>query len=248
MSKFLPPLTARSHKYSRGVVGVIAGSLRFPGAALLAVGGARLGGAGYIKYSSPQYELRRNVIQMYPDVVPLRRNRSSVDAWVIGPGAPYLFRIPYAPFILLDGSMMARASRLKNRNVTLVLTPHEGEARALGFEVSDRIDCARKMAEEFNAYILLKGHNTVIASPKGAVEIDRWGTPHLATAGSGDVLAGLLGSMLASWQPDSDQSIMEVLALGVEAHGKAARAASKRGLPVTALDILQELPLVLKSN
>ena len=63
-----------------------------------------------------------------------------------------------------------------------------------------------------------------------------------------DVLAGLLGSMLASWQPDSEKSVMEVLALGIEAHGKAARAASKIGLPVTALDILQELPAVLKSN
>lgn len=248
MSKFLPPLTARSHKYSRGVVGVIAGSTRFPGAALLAVGGARLGGAGYIKYSSSIHELRRNVIQMYPDVVPLRTTRSSVDAWVIGPGTPHLFRIPYAPFILLDGSMMARASRLVHRQVTLVMTPHEGEAKALGFDVSERRECAKAMAERFHAYVLLKGHGTVMASPTGAIEIDQWGTPDLATAGSGDVLAGLLGSMLASWQPDSEKSVMEVLALGIEAHGKAARAASKIGLPVTALDILQELPAVLKSN
>ena len=227
---------------------MIAGSTRFPGAALLAVGGARLGGAGYIKYSSPNHELRRNVIQMYPDVVPLRTTRSSVDAWVIGPGAPHLFRIPYAPFILLDGSAMARASRLTNRHVTLVMTPHEGEAKALGFDVSDRRECAKTMARKFNAYVLLKGHGTVIASPTGAIKIDRWGTPDLATAGSGDILAGLLGSMLASWQPDSDQSVMEVLVLGVEAHGRAGSTASKKGLPVTALDILQKLPSVLKSN
>jgi len=251
----LAPIAPTAHKYSRGRVGIIAGSDKYPGAAVLCVGGARRGGAGYIQFldtysfdstlfSNTPSRATDLVLQNYPDVVTRRKfTNTDCDALVIGPGSPKVRTIPFAPFTVLDSSAMKRAPRVSKNSIT-ILTPHEGEARALGFDPSDRERCALEMATAFQAYVVLKGAQTIVTSPSGLVHVDKYGTPDLSTAGTGDILAGLMGSMLASWQPDSDKQIVEVLSYALKAHGLAAQYAAKTGLPVVATDILDALPKI----
>lgn len=247
-STLLAPIAPTSHKYSRGRVGIIAGSKNYPGAAVLCVGGARRGGAGYVKYQHNDDASTQLVLAAYPDVVCVKRiTDADSDALVVGPGSPTIRRIPFSPFTVLDSTAMKRSSQVSWDSVTIV-TPHEGEARELGFDPSDREQCAIEMAEKLKAYVILKGAQTVIASRSGIIRIDNHGTPDLSTAGTGDILAGLLGSMLASWQPDSDEQIMEVLSYAVQAHGLAGRLAASLGLPVVATDVLAALPKIFLND
>ena len=251
----LAPIAPTSHKYSRGRVGIIAGSDKYPGAAVLCVGGARRGGAGYIRFldtfsfdsnlfSNTPSRATNLVLQSYPDVVTVRKfSDTDCDALVIGSGSPKIRRIPFAPFTVLDSSAMKRASQVSSTSIR-ILTPHEGEAQALGFDTSDRERCAKDMAAALNAYVVLKGAQTIVTSPSGLIHIDKYGTPDLSTAGTGDILAGLMGSMLASWQPDSDKQIVEVISYALKAHGLAAQYAAKEGLPVVATDVLAALPKI----
>jgi len=258
-TRLLAPIAPTSHKYSRGRVGIIAGSDKYPGAAVLCVGGARRGGAGYIKFfdtysfdsnlfSNTPSRATNLVLQRYPDVVALRKFSSTdCDAIVVGSGSPKIRSIPFAPFTVLDSSAMKRASKI-SKNSIIIMTPHEGEARELGFDTSDREECARKMAQEFSAYVVLKGAKTIIAARSGLLHVDKNGSSDLSTAGTGDILAGLIGSMLASWQPDSDEQIIEVIAYAVKAHGLAGKLAATQGLPVVATDILDALPKIFLKN
>ncbi len=247
-SPLLAPIAPTSHKYSRGKVGIIAGSREYPGAAVLCVGGARRGGAGYVMYCNDDEMSTGLVRHAYPDVVTVNKlSDTDTDALVVGPGSPKIRSLPFSPFTVLDSSAIKLASQVSWDSVTIV-TPHEGEARALGFDPSDRVQCALDMAEQLKAYVILKGAETVISSRSGLIYIDTHGTPDLSTAGTGDILAGLVGSMLASWQPDTDEQIMEVLGYAVQAHGLAGKFAATQGLPVVATDVLEALPKVfLKS-
>jgi len=243
-SPLLAPIAPTSHKYSRGKVGIIAGSRDYPGAAVLCVGGARRGGAGYITFLNQDEQVTQLIHQSYPDVVAVRTiSDTDTDALVIGPGNPRVGAIPFSPFTILDSSAMKLAAKVAWDSVT-ILTPHEGEARELGFDPSDRVQCALTMAEQLKSYVVLKGAQTVIASRSGLIHVDAHGTPDLSTAGTGDILAGLLASMLASWQPDSDEQIMEVLSYAVQAHGLAGKYAAKRNQPVVATDVLKALPKI----
>ena len=100
---------------------------------------------------------------------------------------------------------------------------NEGEAAKLGFPVKkgDRRSAAHALAKHLHVIVVLKGHNTVIASPDGNVIIDKSGGSELATAGTGDILAGLIGSMLASWAPSNLKECLQVVAKAVGAHGLA---------------------------
>ncbi len=243
-SELLAPIAPNSHKYSRGTVGVWAGSIQFPGAAVLTTGGARRGGAGYITYFDQKNRATELVLGAFPDVVPTRSiELDRVDAWVVGCGAPKIKRLPESRYLVLDGSALSRAR--ESRAAFTVLTPHEGEALALGFALDERVDNAGAIAAEFNAICVLKGPGTIIASPEGSYLIDDIGGVELATAGSGDILAGLIGSMLASWQPTNLDEAMEVVSYGVTAHSLAGKAAAKKRNPVVATDILEFLPNVL---
>jgi len=251
--EFLAPIAPTAHKYSRGVVGVLAGSDEFPGAAVLATGGARRGGAGYVKFHSASDQARSLVLTNFPDVVSVARSGDlSADAWVIGSGNPSLKRIPTAPYIVLDGNAMSLASTHSfQQNHAIVITPHEGEARALGFPITDpseRLPVALSIAKSLNVYVILKGPATIIAAPTGVHAIDTHGIPELSTAGTGDVLAGLTASMLASWQPTSVNDIIEILGYAVAAHGCAAQLACEKRNPITATDVLEALPLVFLEN
>ncbi len=249
---FIKKLPKDSHKYSHGTVAVFAGSSRYAGAALLCVGGARRGGAGYINFVNNSAFTRNLIVGAYPDVVVHRKvKKIKVDAWVIGPGAPKLLRtrsIPSTHYAVLDAVAMKLAKKIKADFV--VITPHEGEARALGFVIGEgdkgRQESTLAMARAFNCVVVLKGFHTVVAEPNGLVVIDTLAGPELATAGSGDILAGLIGSMLASWKPDSFREVVEVVTKAVSAHALAAQAAAEEINPITSSDILKYLPITLK--
>jgi NAD(P)H-hydrate repair Nnr-like enzyme with NAD(P)H-hydrate dehydratase domain len=132
-----------------------------------------------------------------------------------------------------------------------VLTPHEGEFIGLGFDLargaaSDRRGAVVRAARELNCVVTLKGPGTITAAPSGVSFIDDRGGAELGTAGSGDVLTGLMGAMLASvsargHELDLDQSA-QVAAAAVALHGMAGERAARHGAPVTAMDILAALP------
>ena len=127
-----------------------------------------------------------------------------------------------------------------------MLTPHAGElARLLGVERADvegaRLVHARLAASRFDAIVLLKGSTTLVARPDGRVRVNSTGTPQLATAGSGDVLAGLCGALLAGGLDPFDAG-----SVGAWLHGLAGRLASAGGAPVSAQDIVDHLPAAFR--
>ena len=123
------PLLKSDHKYSRGVVAVAAGTSRYPGAALLTVGGARHGGAGYVKLLSSEPEIRNLVVSQFPDVVPVSTlNRERFDSLVIGPGGAVVKKLPDLLPVVLDSGALTLA--LKKREGITVVTPHEGRSES----------------------------------------------------------------------------------------------------------------------
>jgi hydroxyethylthiazole kinase-like uncharacterized protein yjeF len=240
-SKYLAPIAPTSHKYSRGIVGVIAGSNEYPGAAVLTTGGALRGGAGYIKYFNQSQSATDLVLARFPEVVPVDKNSElTADAWVVGPGLPSLKVIPFSPFLVLDSAAISLAKTITGDSI-VVITPHEGEASELGYDTQDRNESAQSMARDFHAYVILKGARTLIASPSGELVLDKDGGAELSTAGTGDILAGLTASLLASWQPAGEPQIMEVLGYALKLHAAAGKQAAKTYGAVTASDVLKAL-------
>ena len=239
----LAPVAPDAHKYSRGGVGILAGSATYPGAAVLCVGGARRGGAGYVKYVAQNKSATAAVIAQYPDVVPVSKLKDAkADAWVIGPGAPRVTFIPEDTALVLDGAAIRHATP-KRAGITII-TPHTGELKHLGYELAQREETARRIANEFHVIVVLKGRHTVVAAPNQAVLVDEIGGPELACAGSGDILAGLLGSMLASWRPTTLADAAAVVYKTVIYHSSAAKIAREAHNPVVATDILSALSKV----
>lgn len=241
-------LLTTDNKYSRGVVGVAAGSERFPGAALLTVGGARRGNAGYVKFASPERSIRELVINHYPDVVPQENlDASPIDSIVVGSGLATLAKIPEGAPLVLDGESihMALQPGFSGRHPITVITPHEGELRHCGIHVrtplnqDERRKMAHQIAVEHSLIIVLKGHRTIIASPDGELSVDEIGGPELATAGSGDILAGLIGSFLV--HAKEINSAMDHVFRAVTLHSHVGRFAKERFTSVTALEILDSL-------
>ncbi|MET8573770.1 NAD(P)H-hydrate dehydratase [Streptomyces sp. NPDC005012] len=253
VARLLPRPGAESDKYRRGVVGVAAGSARYPGAAVLAVAGALRGGGGAVRYAGPAGEA---VLARFPETMvseggPRRAGR--VQAWVIGPGAgddagtvaealAVAGEAEVPVLIDADGLRLADRETVRSRTAPTLLTPHAGEAAALlGVDRAEvesaRLTAARELAERYRATVLLKGTTTLVVSPgPAAVRVNPTGTPWLATAGSGDVLSGLAGSLLAAGLPARDAG-----SVGAYLHGLAARRASV-GAPVAALDVAAAIP------
>jgi ADP-dependent NAD(P)H-hydrate dehydratase / NAD(P)H-hydrate epimerase len=152
-----------------------------------------------------------------------------------------------APLLVDADGLNAHAGRLelfRERGAPTVLTPHEGElGRLLERDSSDvahhRLACAREAAERSGAVVLLKGDDTILALPTGEVAVNPGGTPALATAGTGDVLSGLIGALLAK-----GLEAFEAACLGALAHVLAARAAADRlgADHVMAGDVIEALP------
>ena len=131
-----------------------------------------------------------------------------------------------------------------------VITPHEGEAAKLGFPIKngDRKTAALALAKHFHVIVVLKGNQTLIAGPDGSLMIDKNGGSELATAGTGDILAGLIASMLSSWAPENVKECVQVVAKAVAAHGLAGKFVAKTKAPITATDLLEALPQVLRGS
>jgi NAD(P)H-hydrate repair Nnr-like enzyme with NAD(P)H-hydrate dehydratase domain len=134
-----------------------------------------------------------------------------------------------------------------SRDVPTVLTPHDGEfARLSGGPVGpDRLGAARALARDLGAVVLLKGSSTVVVAPEGEAYVVLSAPPELATAGSGDVLAGLAGSMLAHRYAHGDRddaSAARVVAGAAYVHGRAGALAVGEGRTITALDVASALP------
>lgn len=242
-------LEASDNKYSRGVVAVAAGSSRFPGASILAVGGARRGNAGYVKFLSRDSKLVDLVVTNFPDVVPIASlEKERVDVLVVGPGGSRLPVIPLDLPIVLDGEMIkfAATPQFKKRKAYSVITPHEGELKYLGGNYLAKLSeigrekTALQIANKFDVIVVLKGNKTVIAKPGGKFKVDRIGGPELATAGSGDLLAGLIGSMLASSATDPFDLVCDA----VDIHSRAGQSAATRFKSVTAVEIMESLARV----
>jgi len=269
IAECIPAPTDADYKYSRGVVGLLAGSASFRGAALLATGGARCGNAGMVKFVDCDERLSTMVVQQFWDVVTASGfDDQRVTAWAVGPGmgtgedAQHLLvqLLSYPQPMVLDadalriisqpGGRDAFRARTQSGAVT-VLTPHEGEFAGLGFELShgatsDRVGTVVQAARDLNCVVILKGPGTITAAPSGVTYIDDRGGAELGTAGSGDVLTGLMGAMLASVTThrndiDLDQAA-KVAAAAVALHGIAGERAAQHGAPVTAVDILAMLP------
>jgi len=269
-------------KYTRGVLGVVAGTPTFPGAAVLAVTAAVRAGVGMVRYRGPD-DVAHVVVSARPEAVPAE---GRVQAWALGSGIPaagdraapgdgdghsadagqherirYALAVacgelaqdvagPRVPAVVDAGALSLLPDRCPP---SVVLTPHAGELatllRARGEDVDrDQVEAepwrwARRAHDLTGATVLLKGAATVVVGPAGAwSQAD--GPAWLATAGSGDVLAGLLGALLAAY---GDRVVQEpglaarLAATAAAVHGWAGGRANAGG-PVAALDVAEALP------
>ena len=154
------------------------------------------------------------------------------------------------PMILdADGlnAFAGRAQELRNGSGALALTPHPGEmARLLGCGIPDvqaqRLEVARKSAADWNAIVILKGHQTMVAAPDGQVFVNSTGNPGMGTGGTGDVLTGMLAGAHSAIRRESDW--VRVLAFGVYLHGLAGDIAyAETGeAPLLASDLIRAIP------
>ncbi|MEU1572765.1 NAD(P)H-hydrate dehydratase [Streptomyces collinus] len=249
VARLLPVPRAESDKYRRGVVGIAAGSARYPGAAVLAVSGALRGGAGAVRYVGPAGDA---VIARFPETLVSDqgpKHAGRVQAWVVGPGAgddaatvAEVLAADVPVLIDADGLRLADAEVVRGRRAPTLMTPHAGEAAALlgvdrGEVEGGRLAAVRELARRYGATVLLKGSTTLVAdSGGGAVRVNPTGTGWLATAGSGDVLSGLGGSLLAA-----GLSAVDAGSAGAYLHGLAGRLAAD-GAPVGAHDVADAVP------
>lgn len=219
------------HKYTRGVVGVRAGSATYPGAGLLSVSGAACGLAGMVRYVGDTAVADR-VREAHPEVVGAGR----VQAWVVGSGGGDAAGEELAA-ALSDGVPTVvdadALGHLDEGREDLVLTPHAGELAAmLGVERGEvearQLEHARRAAERWGCTVVLKGRHTLVTRPDGRTRVTTTGTPWLGTAGAGDVLGGVIGALLATGLDPWDAA-----SAGSWLHGAAATLVSAGG-PIVA--------------
>ncbi len=251
------PVPSRTdHKYTRGVLGMIAGSDTYPGAAVLAALGAVRAGVGIVRYIGPP-RVTDHVLMAVPEAVP---GLGRVQAWLLGSGVESDKDQDNAiaqaldsglPCVVdagaLDECVRRRAEGSRSVGADGVLmTPHAGELarmlELLGHGVKRTDVEARPMfhalwlAREADATVLLKGSTTLIASPSGWLSSQNDGPSWMATAGSGDVLAGIAGALMASGVGAMDSGAMSALV-----HGLAGARASGGG-PIAASTIAEATP------
>ena len=217
-------------KYTQGVTGVMAGSSTYPGAAVLCTGAAVAATSGMVRYAGSAHS---EVLAHWPEVIasPTPASAGRVQAWVVGPGlgpdetgaAALWFALGTDLPVLIDADALtilaAHPDMVSGRGAPTLLTPHAGEfARLAGAPPGDdRIGATRKLADALGVTVLLKGNVTVIAEPGGRVYLNPAGQSWAATAGSGDVLSGMIGALLAAGLPAA-----EAAAAGAFVHARAA--------------------------
>lgn len=258
--------TEEGHKYLRGHALVASGPMDATGAARMAARGALRAGAGLVTVASPRNALAVNASQLTAIMVREADGARGLgqlladprkNAFLIGPGhgvgegtrSMVLAALKAGPSVVLDADALTSFAddretlfkAIHGREAPVVMTPHEGEFAKLFGDVpgTSKVDKTRTAAARAGAIVVLKGADTVIAAPDGLAVIDANGTPWLATAGSGDVLGGMILGMLA-------QGMSAVLgaSAAVWLHGEAAKAF---GPGLIAEDLPEMLPEVLRS-
>lgn len=258
----LPTTSATQHKYERGHLGVFSGPLISGGAARLSAMAGLKSGTGLVTLATPPSAILLQATHLTAIMQrPIKDEADLVDwlgdkrlsGFVIGPGfgdlgkARAFMRLladTGQPVVLDADGLTAFASdqnelqRLFKGKARLVVTPHEGEFRRLFPKLADdktlsKIDRARLAANELNAFVVYKGADTVIAAPDGRCAVNTDAPPWLATAGSGDVLGGLIGGLLAQ-----GMAPFEAACAGVALHGEAGMRA---GANMTAEDLVLEI-------
>ncbi|WP_045877483.1 NAD(P)H-hydrate dehydratase [Pseudofrankia sp. DC12] len=304
VADLLPVPGPTDSKYTRGVLGLVGGSDRYPGAVVLATGGALRGGAGYLRVVA-EARAAEHVRRAHPEAVvtviepgdaTAMLAAGRVQAWALGPGivpgaearrlvdalvgtdVPLLLDAggldPFAdafaagfrtgggagvgvgftagfsrPGVGGSGRVEAPANRetLARRGAPVLLTPHEGEftrltATALGWDpretgralAADRLATVRRATGELGVTVLLKGARTLVVEPGGAARVNTTGTPWLGSAGTGDVLTGLAGSLLAA-----GLGALDAASVAAYLHGRAGELAPR---PLGAADLPGLLP------
>jgi hydroxyethylthiazole kinase-like uncharacterized protein yjeF len=278
LAAVLPDPGRRAQKYTRGVLGIVAGSERYTGAAALCAEAASAAGAGMVRYLGPEV-VARQVLARTPEAIWEPAEPGRVQAWLLGPGLDGTEQLRRARDVLASASGAGQPAVVDAGALELlpercppnwILTPHAGELAALlgrgevrvtREDVESRtVHFARLAARHTGAVVLLKGATTVVASPSGAVFSQSDGCPWMSTAGSGDVLGGIVGALAAAYAESAldddgpfaalgiapDERWAAVAAVGASIHGMAGRTASTGG-PLTASDIARAVPGIFRS-
>ncbi|SEH92500.1 yjeF C-terminal region, hydroxyethylthiazole kinase-related/yjeF N-terminal region [Mycolicibacterium rutilum] len=222
-------------KYTQGVTGILAGSATYPGAAVLCTGAAVAATSGMVRYAGTAAQ---QVLSQWPEVIATSSPSAAgrVQSWVVGPGlgtddtgaAALWFALDSGLPVIVDADgltiVAAHPDLVTGRDAPTVLTPHAGEfARLAGAPPGeDRVAATRRLADRLGVTVLLKGNVTVIAEPDGPVYLNPAGQSWAATAGSGDVLSGVIGALLAAGLPPG-----EAAAAAAFVHARAADLAAR---------------------
>jgi hydroxyethylthiazole kinase-like uncharacterized protein yjeF len=238
-------------KYTQGVTGVMAGSSTYPGAAILCTGAAVAAHSGMVRYAGTA---AAEVVSHWPEVIATSsaEDAGRVQAWVVGPGigtdeageGALRFALDTDLPVVVDADALtilaAHPELLRGRTAPTVLTPHAGEfARLAGHPPGyDRVAATSALADRFGATVLLKGNVTVIAEPgTRPVYLNPAGQSWAATAGSGDVLSGVIGALLAAGLPSGEAAAMAAF-VHARAAGLSAASPGPRPAPTSASGIL----------
>ena len=261
---FAPPRWD-DHKYSRGVLGVAAGSEQYPGAAVLVCRSALNCGLGMVRLAAPE-GVRQLVLGAAPEVVAQDQVGGKATAWVCGPGlgedrsarnrlaAVVEQAVERALPVVLDASALslvslAQVRRLRAAGAVVVMTPHRGELVALAHRLgaqaglesgsvgewesgleADPVRATRELAQALDVVLVAKGPSTLILDPQGTAWAQNEGGAELATGGTGDCLAGVVGAALARGEGRgcAEQAGVRVAA-AVRLHGLAGARAAMDG-------------------
>jgi len=255
----------RVHKKQLGSIMIVAGSRTMPGAGILTASAAQRSGAGLVTVAYPS-NLSKVYQSVLPEVlqVPLAHTKSGTLSGkahqeIIRNAATqkaciHVIQKFQKPLVIDADGLNAIADSgnvakiLQKRQHTTVITPHEGEmARLTKFTskkiIESRMAIAKKFAHIWDAIIVLKGYKTVIANPDGTVLVNETGGPALATAGSGDVLSGIISTMVAQNISKPFRATAAAVALHGYAGDQVAVESGERS--ATASDLISVLPSIL---
>ena len=243
----LNPPAADSHKYRRGLLGIVGGAM--PGASLLAAQAAQRAGAGYVKLLAPQAD-PRTPSDVVTDTAPLAQALADprIAAVLVGPGlgrddaarARLEATLAQARALVLDAdALMLLTPAMLTREVPMLATPHDGEletlCRSFGVIAETRRDRALALARVSGMVVLAKGPDSVVAAPDGRQAVGQPAPSWLSVAGTGDVLAGIAASRMANGA-DPFTAACEALWL----HGEAARRAGAAFTPTQLAEQVSE--------
>lgn len=254
------------HKYSRGTLGVITGSAQYPGAAVLTTRAALETGLGVLRFHSSS-GLAHLVLHQSPEALV---QPGPVTAWLAGSGIHHKKYSDFTTWLrhrwftllkaqsvptLLDAGALHLAGTLSQPTL---ITPHAGELSRLFasrkiIASSEAIEAdprrwAQSASQTLGVTVLLKGSTTVVCNGDYLIELPK-ATPWLATAGSGDVLAGIIGALMATNYIEilnDENALAEIAATGAWIHNRAALAASDGG-PITASALIEEVQQTVAS-